>query len=239
MAKLAVSLPLLLSITLALLGCQSAPSEDLLRRFEAHMALAEGYFEAGDFERARRPLASAFELQPRAWQPHWVTARIYDREGEAALAEAAFRRARRFGPDQPELRNDYGVFLYGQGRFEEAVAELEAAVEDPDFPLRAVAFENLGQALEAVKNRSGARDAFSRALALSPCLPRPLLALTRLELTEGDVPAARRYAERYARCAPDNEESLTLALAIARRLGDPEAEAEASRRLRALQATSP
>jgi len=228
-----------LGFSLLLAGCQSAPTAELAQRFEAHLALAEGYFQAGDFERARRPLASALELQPRAWQPHWVAARIYDREGEAALAEAAFRRARRFGPEQSELRNDYGVFLYGQGRFEEAVAELEAAVENPDFPLRAVAFENLGQALEAVENRTGAWDAFSRALTLSPCLPRPLLALTRLELAEGDVPAARRYAERYARCAPDNEESLTLALAIARRLGDPDAEAEASRRLRALQETSP
>lgn len=239
MGKLTASVAIVLSTTLALLGCQNVPSEDLTRRFEAHMALAEGYFEVGDFERARRPLASALELQPRAWQPHWVAARIYDREGEAALAEAAFRRARRLGPAHSELRNDYGVFLFRQGRFDAAVAELEAAVQDPDFPLRAVAFENLGQALEAVGNRSGARDAFGRALALSPCLSRPLLALTRLELTEGDVPAARRYAERYARCAPDNEESLTLALAIARRLGDPDAEAEASRRLRALQESRP
>jgi Tfp pilus assembly protein PilF len=66
-----------------------------------------------------------------------------------------------------------------------------------------------------------------------------LLALTRWYLTEGDIPRARSLAERFARCAPDNEESLTLALAIARRLGDPDAEAEASRRLEALGVRAP
>lgn len=228
-----------LLLTLGLWGCQGAPSQEQAARFDAYMALAEGYADVGDFDRARRPLASALEIDDRAWRPHLILARIYDAEGEPVLAEAAFRRALRYGPEQAEGHNDYGVFLYRQGRFEEAVDALRRAVEDADFPSRAIAFENLGQALDAADASKEARDAFERALALAPCAQRPLLALTRLTLTEGDVPRARALAERFARCAPDNEESLALALAIARRLGDPEAEAEASRRLEALRASAP
>ena len=228
-----------LLLTLGLWGCQGAPSQEQAARFDAYMALAEGYADAGDFERARRPLASALEINDRAWRPHLILARIYDAEGEPELAETAFRRSRRFGAEQAEVHNDYGVFLYGQGRYEEAVGALRRAAEDADFPARAVAFENLGQALDAADAPEDARDAFQRALALAPCAQRPLLALTRWYLTEGDIPRARSLAERFARCAPDNEESLTLALAIARRLGDPDAEAEASRRLEALGVRAP
>jgi type IV pilus assembly protein PilF len=228
-----------LLLTLGLWGCQGAPSQEQAARFDAYMALAEGYADAGDFDRARRPLASALDVNDRAWRPHLILARIYDAEGEPDLAEAAFRRARRYGGEQAEVHNDYGVFLYGQGRFAEAVGALRRAAEDADFPARAVAFENLGQALDAAEAPEAARDAFQRALALAPCAQRPLLALTRWYLTEGDVPRARSLAERFARCAPDNEESLTLALAIARRLGDPDAEAEASRRLEALGTSAP
>lgn len=228
-----------LLLTLGLWGCQGAPSQERAARFDAYMALAEGYADVGDFERARRPLTSALEIDDRAWRPHLILARIYDAEGEPVLAAAAFRRALRYGSEQAEVFNDYGVFLYRQGRYEDAVEALRRAAEDADFPARAVAFENLGQALEAADASKEARDAFERALALAPCAQRPLLALTRLTLTEGDVPRARALAERFARCAPDNEESLALALAIARRLGDPEAEAEASRRLEALRASAP
>ena len=58
-----------LILTLGLWGCQGAPSQEQAARFDAYMALAEGYADAGDFERARRPLASALEINDRAWRP--------------------------------------------------------------------------------------------------------------------------------------------------------------------------
>ena len=122
-----------LLLTLGLWGCQGAPSQEQAARFDAYMALAEGYADAGDFDRARRPLASALEINDRAWRPHLIFARIYDAAGEPELAEAAFRRARRFGAEQAEVHNAYGVFLYGQGRYKEAVGALRTVLLEPKF----------------------------------------------------------------------------------------------------------
>ena len=228
-----------LLLTLGLWGCQGTPSQEQAARFDVCLALAQGYVDAGDFDRARRPLASALEINDRALASQPILARIYDGEGEPDLAEDAFRRARRYpGAEQAEVQNDYGVFLYRQARYEDAVVALRRAAEDADFPARAVAFEGLGLALEGAEAPEAARDAFQRALALTPCAQRPLLALTRWYLTEGDIPEPEA-SQNALRAAPDNEESLALALAIARRLGDPKAEAEASRRLEALGASAP
>ena len=74
------------------------------------------------------------------------------RKREPDLAEDAFRRARRYGAEQAEVQNDYGVFLYRQARYEDAVVALRRAAEDADF-LPAPWHENLGLALEGAEAR--------------------------------------------------------------------------------------
>ena len=217
-------------------GDTIARTGSALRRL---FGLAQGYVDAGDFDRARRPLASALEINDRAWRPQLILARIYDAEGEPDLSQRTpFAAPAATGRSKPKSRMTMACFSIVR-RVTRMPLSPFAGPRRMRFPCPRRGFENLGLALEGAEAPEAARDAFQRALALTPCAQRPLLALTRWYLTEGDIPRARSLAERFARCAPDNEESLALALAIARRLGDPKAEAEASRRLEVLGASAP
>ena len=66
-----------LLLTLGRRGCQGTPSQEQAARFDAY-GPGQGYADAGDFDRARRPLASALEINDRAWRPQLIVARIYD-----------------------------------------------------------------------------------------------------------------------------------------------------------------
>ena len=69
-----------LLLTLGLWGCQGTPSQEQAARFDAYLALAQGYADAGDLIELPPP-RFALEINDRAWRPQLIVARIYE-EGE-------------------------------------------------------------------------------------------------------------------------------------------------------------
>jgi type IV pilus assembly protein PilF len=232
------ALAMLLAVLALLAGCTSsgggnepASPEDRLR---AHLDLAEGYMEVGDLSRAKLPLERALAIDSRSWEAHDLLGRIYQREGEADLAERHFRNAARYDRDNARVRNDYGVFLYEQGRYDEAVEQLERAVADPDSAQRPVAYENLGLASLASGERTRARNAFARAVMLDEDRSVALLELAELAFADADFAQSASYFERYRNVARPTARSLWLGIRLARRVEDRDAEASYALQLRNL-----
>jgi Tfp pilus assembly protein PilF len=122
------------------------------------------YYEKGFLDESRRYLEQATQLDPggaRAWNTLGLTLR---RQGEAALAEQAFRRSLALAPTDPQPANNLGLLLIEGQRWGEAVGLLEEASrhrgEDPSVWL------NLGLARRGNGDRAGAAVALERALAL-------------------------------------------------------------------------
>jgi len=230
---------------LTLAGCAAAPSSTgpgevgtVEERVRAHLDLAEGYLETGDINRAKRPLERAEQLAPRSWEAQSLRARIHSREGDFDLAERHFRQAIRFAGREPRVRNDFGVFLYERGRYEEAVEQLTQAVADPANPQRAIAYENLGLAQLRVGARTEARNAFNRAIMLRERMPVSLLELAELAFEDSDFPQATTYFDRFRGMSRQTPRSLWLGIRLARVFDNEDAEASYALQLRNLYPSS-
>lgn len=230
----------LLVLSWLLAACAGAPptgpgeAGTQQERLRAHLDLAEGYLETGELSRARRPLERAMQIDGRSWEAHNLLARIHQLEGDVELADTHFQRALRFGSGQPRVHNDYGVFLYQQGRHDEAVRQLRRAVEDPSNPQRALAYENLGLASLQAGARTEARNAFHRAIMLREHMPVSLLELTELALEESDYRQAAAYYDRFRAMTRQTPRSLWVGIRLARLFDNADAEASYALQLRNL-----
>ncbi|HSG87617.1 MAG TPA: type IV pilus biogenesis/stability protein PilW [Pseudomonadales bacterium] len=203
-------------------------------RLRAHLDLAEGYIRIGDLNRARLPLDRALEIDARSWEAHDLLGRIHQQEGDIALAERHFRLATRYDSDNPRVRNDYGVFLFEQGRYDEAVEQLRRAIDDPNNPQRALAYENLGLASLREGSRTEARNAFARAVMLDEKRSTSLLELALLAYADADYPQSAAYYQRFRDLARQTPRSLWLGIRLARIAEDGNAEASYALQLRNL-----
>ncbi|MEE4299968.1 MAG: type IV pilus biogenesis/stability protein PilW [Pseudomonadales bacterium] len=241
---------LLLCTLFGLTACNSSPQTDSVvtlppsaplepapkpERVRAQVELAEGYIEVGDLKRARATVERALELDPRSWEAHDLYGRIYQLQGDAELAERHFRLALRAAPDASRVRNDYGVFLYQQARYDDAVEQLRHAADDPDSGNRPVAYENLGLASLAAGDRAAARAAFARAVMLEERMAISLLELAELAFDDADYAQSATWYRRYrAAVGRQTPRSLWLGVRLARLVDDADAEASYALQLRNL-----
>jgi hypothetical protein len=142
------------AVVLALLAARapSAPAADPAAR-----ALAE--------QRAR---AEAASHDPRVWNDF---GNLLALAGDAAGAEAAYRRALEIDAASGTARYNLGRLLLETGRERAARRELRRAVELD--PTHAAAHYYLGAAYDAANSARRARRAYRRAFALDPLLADP------------------------------------------------------------------
>ena len=204
-------------------------------RIKAQLDLADGYIAVGDAARARPALERALELDSRNSTTHDLFGRLYQMQGDAELAEHHFRIAVRSDGSNARARNDYGVFLYQQGRYPDAVEQLARAADDPDSPSRPVAYENLGLASLKAGDRSGARSAFTRAVMLDRRMPISLLELAEISFMDGEFENSANWYQRYRGVASrQSARSLWLGVRLARAAGNKDQEASYALQLKNL-----
>ncbi|HEX6324659.1 MAG TPA: tetratricopeptide repeat protein [Vicinamibacterales bacterium] len=112
---------------------------------------------------------------------------------ENATARAAFLKAVSIDPAHVEARIRLGRALWLDRKYERAAAELKTAasqVAGGDARLRYFAQLFLGRAEESLNRVDEARAAYERAAALFPAAQSPRLALSRLEMQQGNRDAA-------------------------------------------------
>ncbi len=95
-----------------------------------------------DFGRAVDLLEKVIEQSPEVTAPHIDIAIAYQRIGKASLAEEHLQAALKLIPGHPVACNEYGLLYRKTGRFAEARAIYETALER--FPEYSPAHKNLG-----------------------------------------------------------------------------------------------
>lgn len=190
------------------------------RQARAQLDLARGYMAQGDYSRARVPLLKALEIEPRKAEGHVLLAVLLAAEQEYELAEARYKLALKYDPQNALALNNYGSFLYERGRFSDAVQMLLRLVEDTNYPGRSQAFENLGLAQLFAGDQSAAEAAFVRALELNSSQSRASLELADLSYARGDYEAAEAHLLTYKALAKQSARSFCLALKLATHAGD-------------------
>jgi tetratricopeptide (TPR) repeat protein len=116
---------------------------------EAHLGLAYSSLDLHNSDVAIRESKTAEKLMGDSEPIHVIRATAYGREGLLTKAEAEYRAALKFSPDNPSLHYGLGNALFAQRKFNDAVNELKVAekLSPGDAPISALiarAYANLG-----------------------------------------------------------------------------------------------
>ena len=207
-------LPGLLVLAAALAGCtttpEGGPRVDLERASQLNAELGRQYLVQGRLAVARRKLEKALRQDDDNGLAHHFMAELHRRTGKPEKAEVHYRRALALLPDDPALLNNYGVFLCDRKEYERAIGYFRKALDDPLYPAKARALENLGLCARAKGDVAAAEQALVEALRLDPKRPKALIALAGIRFDQGRAADAYDLYRRFLRVGRHTPESLWL-----------------------------
>lgn len=135
-----------------------------------------------------------------------------------------FQYAVAMNPSSYGLRTNYGVSLYDQDRYVDAIAQYQAAIRlDPSSP---DAYEDMGVSLDHLGRVDEAVDQYRAALRIAPNFPLAHLGLG-IDLAARDLPSALTELCSAVDLAPDNPTAHAkygIALAQAGQIDEARAE---------------
>ncbi|MEF8833735.1 MAG: type IV pilus biogenesis/stability protein PilW [Halofilum sp. (in: g-proteobacteria)] len=219
--RLAVMVPLLL-----LVGCatssepQFASSPEKASRINAQ--LGANYLQSGQLERANAKLRKALDQDSKNVDAHTAFALLNMRLGKPDEARDHFETALDLDPESPQIHNNYGTFLCGEGEYDEGIEQFLKAADNRLYDTPAYAYANAGRCAREAGRDDEARGYFRQALELNPRLPSALIESSELALEAGQPELAAEYFSRYSEVAEQGPDTLWLGVRIERALGDRE-----------------
>jgi type IV pilus assembly protein PilF len=234
-------------LTLALLaGCVSGGASDPLatrqgreQASRAYVQLGLGYLQQGLTAQAKAPLAKALALDSRDANAHAALALVFQAEGEPQLAMQHFEKALATRSSDTRIRNNYGSFLYAQGRFAEAQAMFRLAAADTLYPERSRVYQNLGLTARKLGEGEQAREYLEKALRLDQRQPKALLEMAELSYENRHYVPAWDYYDRFSQLSDQSARSLLLGSRLAIALDDQGSAARMGQQLQRLYPGTP
>jgi TolB-like protein/pimeloyl-ACP methyl ester carboxylesterase/Tfp pilus assembly protein PilF len=168
--------------------------------------------------RAQAAAERAVELDPTLAEAHTALAAVkHAFEWDWPGAEKHYRRALELNPRYGTAHHFYGVFLTIQGRFDEAIAQMEKAKENDPFAPMINA--NLGRPYYFARQFSKATSEYRKALELDPSFEYTRLYLGRSLLQEKQYSLSLAELEKAVelQANPSTLGSLGYAYAVAGR----------------------
>ena len=98
------------------------------------MQLGTAYLQQGNYPLAKEKLERALKQNPKDANVHTSLGLLYDRVGEQKLADKHFREALRLAPDNPDISNNYAVYLCKNGRTDEGVERFQVVAGNKLLP---------------------------------------------------------------------------------------------------------
>ncbi|HET7825334.1 MAG TPA: tetratricopeptide repeat protein [Anaeromyxobacter sp.] len=225
--------PLLSLAAASLLACAHGLSANDRRSAELHHDLGVDALRTGRFPEALREFDAALAIDDRFAEAHRGRALVLDFGfGRTEDAEKAYRRAIALRPDYSEARNDLGQLLARTGRYDAAIAEFDAALDNMLYKEPYVARCNKGLAMYRQGRRAEGVAELRACLAVAPTFCKGRRELGRVLLDDGKVKEAIDELGAYARFC-DKVPDAHLQLGLARmKAGDVAGAREAFERCR-------
>ncbi|NOQ63524.1 MAG: type IV pilus biogenesis/stability protein PilW [Methyloprofundus sp.] len=184
--------------------------------------LGIAYYRLGKYTYALENLQRSLVLDPNNAVSYQFMALIKERSHQPAEAQAYFAKAMALAPDNYDIVSSYGVFLYQQGRLDEALVEFKRAADAPFYDKKWVAYSYMGYYDVKAQRKLQAEKRFFYALKANPKYPPALLEMSRLKYAKAELMSARAFVERYFAVAGKTLEGLQLAIQIERALQNNE-----------------
>ena len=210
-------LPVLLGVVLSLAACTT---ERVIEPNDAKLAadlnaqLGLGYMNQGHYKRAMEKLEKSLKFNSDNVQAHHYKAELHRRLNQADEAEKHYQEAMSLAPKDANIKNNYGVFLCEQGKYDLAYAQFKSSTEDPLYTARAAAHENIGLCSMREGKLREAEQSFRNALKINPKMPKSLIELAQLSYDRGNKKEAYDYFSRYVAIAQHTPESLWMGILL-------------------------
>lgn len=225
------SLAWLVTLMLACAGIAAAAVNTEASR--ANLQLGVSYLQQGNMPIAKQKLERARDQNPRDMQVHSALALLYEKLGEDALADGEHKIALRLAPRDPDVQNNYAVYLCRKGRTAEGVALFEQSAANRLYRTPWAAFTNAGVCLRRAGRDAEAAQRFQKAVDIRADYSEAVLQMADLELAQKDAVGSYRRVEAYLARYPANADLLLLAWRAARALQDQSNVERLAKRLQA------
>ncbi len=229
-------------ILLALGACVSTPTEpgggkkspQEAATFNSQLAIE--YLRKGDLAVAREKIERALSQDPSNVSVQMTAALVYDRLGEDKKADEHYAAALRLKPNDPDMLNNYGVYLCRKGKPNEGEKLLLKAANDPVYKTPELALTNAGMCMRGAGRMEEAESYFRQVLSRRPRYGDALLQLADLDFQRGTKESndeASGLIKRYlAVVAAAGPEILWLGVRVERARGDKATADAYARRLK-------
>jgi type IV pilus biogenesis/stability protein PilW len=192
--------PLAAALLLLAAGCAHGPSAKETKTAEIHNDLAVEAMTAGRTQDALREYDIALQADPEMPEALMGRGLVYEYGfDKLAEAEADYRKALLVRPRYSEAHNNLGQLLAKTGRYTEALAEFDKALDDSLYPAPWVARCNRGQALFAMGKRDEGIAELRNCVKITPKYCAGHRALGQALSEQGKVKEALGEFETYAR----------------------------------------
>jgi type IV pilus assembly protein PilF len=221
------------ALTLLLLtACATPQHPNKIRDAAAYnVQLGIAYLHQGDVALAKDKLDRALAQAPNSAEVHSARAMLFERMRQPDQADAEFRTSLRLAPHDPDVVNNYAVYLCQNGRTDEGVRRFEEAAHNALYRTPEAAYTNAGVCLRAAKRDDEARANFARALQVRPNFAEAAYQLTELEFQHGELAPARAAIDAFIASYDATADLLLLGVRVARAQGDRAGAQRYARRL--------
>lgn len=187
-------------------------------RYNAQLAIE--YLKQNNLAAAQEKVDKALQQNDRDASVQTAAAFVYEQLREAKRADGHYARALRIEPKNPEMQNNYAVYLCRNGDHAKGAKLFAQAATNPLYRTPEVAYTNAGVCARSAKDLTLAEQNFRKALQVKPSMPDALLQMAALSFERGNGLQARAFLQRYFQAAPTTADSLLLAVRVERSLGD-------------------
>lgn len=194
--------------------------------------LGIAYMQQGNLAIAKEKLERAEKENGKDPNVHSALALLFERLGNPAEADRQFRTALRLAPHDPDITNNYAVYLCRNNRVDEGVRQLLVVASNPLYRTPEAAYTNAAVCLRSVHRDDEAERSLVRALQIRPSFAEAAFQLGDLELQRGRLDAARLRVDTYIGKYSATPEILLLGVRVSRAQGDRLAAERYARRLR-------
>ncbi|MCW9046532.1 MAG: type IV pilus biogenesis/stability protein PilW [Gammaproteobacteria bacterium] len=222
-----MKLCLVIVLLVSLVACASTPKELEKERkdkdaAEINVQLASGYMRRGDLEIAEQKLLKAIEFNDKHVLAYTTLAVLMTMIDKPVEAENYYLEALAIDSRDPQLHNNYGTFLCGIKKYDEATKQFEMTLRNQFYKTPEVAHANLGYCLLQQENTDYKKIErhLRKALKLRPNMPSAMLGMAELGLATKNYLMARAYTQRYHSIAPASAQSLWVQIKAEHALGD-------------------
>lgn len=200
------------------------------QRAKVHNDLGRLYMLDGRYEIALEEAKIALEADSGYAPAHSLRGLIYMAINKNELAEDSFRRALGLARNDPEINNDYGLFLCQSGRAKASIDHFKVAINNPLFQMPIKALTNAGACLLSIRENIPAEDRqaedyFLRALRYDAKHTPALFWLADIAYRGKRFADAQMRLKDLHNVMEPVAQSAWLALRLARKLGDRDEEA--------------